>query len=198
MILVLLRHGETEENRDMILQGWSQGKLTERGMKQARDAAVKLSKVKFDTIYSSDLARASDTAKEVAKFHPYTSIEFVKDLRERDLGEFTGVKASNREEHRRIAFGPNKTGESLEGLQSRVTRFVDHVASRNKDGTVLFVCHGAFIRALLNGLDRMPAGNIATMDGIGNGEIVILDLYYDAEKHKISRHRLLNFESLVR
>ena len=94
MRLILTRHGETEENKIGIMQGHLPGKLSAEGIEQAQKLALRLKDEKIDFIYSSDLARASDTAKEIASFHPHAPIKFVEDLRERNLGEFQGKKKS--------------------------------------------------------------------------------------------------------
>jgi probable phosphoglycerate mutase len=92
MKIILTRHGETIENRMGIAQGHLPGKLTEKGIGQAKKLALRLKDEKFDAIYSSDLARAADTAKEIIKFHPNVNAHFVKELRERNIGEFEGTK----------------------------------------------------------------------------------------------------------
>ena len=90
MRVILTRHGETKENKKTIVQGHMPGHLSELGKKQAEMVAIRLKDEKIDFIYSSDLKRAADTAKEIAKYHPDIPIEFTKELRERNLGEFQG------------------------------------------------------------------------------------------------------------
>lgn len=58
--IYIIRHGETQENRDGIIQGQRDTKLNEQGRKQAVLLGEGLKDVKFDTAYSSDLSRASD------------------------------------------------------------------------------------------------------------------------------------------
>src|SRR3989344_5231524 len=94
MRLILTRHGETIENKMGIIQGHLPGKLSKLGKEQAKKLAKRLKNEKIDFIYSSDLARAADTAKEIAKFHPIIPVEFVEDLRERYLGSFQGTKTN--------------------------------------------------------------------------------------------------------
>ena len=64
MIIYIVRHGQTEENLQRILQGHMPGTLTEQGKEQVQRAAEQLSKegVKFTRIVSSDLKRAMDSA----------------------------------------------------------------------------------------------------------------------------------------
>jgi broad specificity phosphatase PhoE len=51
---------------------------------QTQKVAKRLKNEKIDFIYSSDLKRASDTAKEIAKYHPHISIKLTQELRERN------------------------------------------------------------------------------------------------------------------
>ena len=87
MTLYIVRHGQTEENLQRILQGHIPGTLTEKGKEEVREAAELLSKegVKFTRIVSSDLKRAMDSANIISeRLHlPVTPMEI---LRERDWG----------------------------------------------------------------------------------------------------------------
>ena len=64
--LLLARHGETEWNRELRIQGSSDIGLNELGRKQAQSLAQDLTDVDLDAIYASDLARARQTAEAVA------------------------------------------------------------------------------------------------------------------------------------
>jgi broad specificity phosphatase PhoE len=50
--------------------------------------AARLSSERIDRIVSSDLARAADTAREIAGRHPGALVEFTEELRERHLGQW--------------------------------------------------------------------------------------------------------------
>lgn len=91
MKLIITRHGETEENRAGILQGHLPGTLTDKGITQAKKLAQRLKDEKIDHIYSSDLARAADTAELIAEYHPNTPLDMIEELRERDAGELEGT-----------------------------------------------------------------------------------------------------------
>lgn len=64
--LLLIRHGETVDNVNRIMQGQTPGKLTENGINQARSLGAELSQKHIDAFVSSDLQRAVDTCVEVA------------------------------------------------------------------------------------------------------------------------------------
>lgn len=64
MRLIIVHYGESIENKNGICQGQMPGKLSNDGIEQAK----RLKDEKLDVIFSTDLARALDTAKEIAKF----------------------------------------------------------------------------------------------------------------------------------
>ena len=69
MRLILVRHGETELNRQHRIQGRGDSELNETGRTQAEAIARALKDSKVAAIYSSPLTRARDTADRVARFH---------------------------------------------------------------------------------------------------------------------------------
>lgn len=85
MVLYIVRHGQTEENKQKILQGHLSGTLTEQGKEQVRLAAESLAQrtVDYKCIVSSDLKRAVDSANIIAERLglPVVPMEI---LRERD------------------------------------------------------------------------------------------------------------------
>ena len=66
MKLYLIRHGESETNKNGLWTGWLDVPLTEQGKEDAASASKIVSSVPFDKIYSSDLSRAIDTVKPLA------------------------------------------------------------------------------------------------------------------------------------
>ncbi|MGA1869676.1 MAG: histidine phosphatase family protein [bacterium] len=145
MRLILTRHGETIENRDGILQGHLPGKLSKTGIQQAKKLAFKLKDEKIDSIYSSDLARAVDTTKEIAKYHPNIPINFVVELRELDLGGLTG-KSINDIDYTALP----KDIETRESMRKRLKEFLFRIYSENSDKSVLFVGHNGTNLALIS------------------------------------------------
>ena len=72
--LYLVRHGETVDNANKIMQGQTQGELNTKGIEQARTVAKNLASEHFDAIVSSDLKRSFDTASIIAEPHGLTVI----------------------------------------------------------------------------------------------------------------------------
>lgn len=148
MRLLLIRHGETVENQKGITQGHIGGTLSKKGIKQAKLLAKRLSDIKINLIFTSDLRRARDTAKEIAKFHPES--KFIKDkrLRERNFGIYNGKprgwafeKVWQKDS---FSYKPPE-GESFRDVIKRVKNFYKEVLKNCSDKTVLVVAHGGTI-----------------------------------------------------
>ena len=140
--LYLVRHGETVDNVNQIMQGQTQGKLTENGIQQAQEVRDQLAPENFAAIISSDLKRSVDTAKIIAEPHHLEVVQ-TSLLRERDWGGFTG------------RFIPELKGEvwpddieTLENLLSRAGEFIAFVKKTYPGKKVLAVGHGIVNKAV--------------------------------------------------
>ena len=154
MKLILVRHGETIENISKICQGQKiGGTLTKEGIQQAKKLALRLKDEKIDKIYSSDLKRAKDTAKEIIKYHPKTEVEYTPALRERNWGiyeckkgeEITKAIGRKTDESN---FTPEK-GESYAEMRKRISKFINNLIKKEHNKTILLVTHGGPIMHLL-------------------------------------------------
>lgn len=137
--LLLVRHGETDWNAEGRLQGHSDRPLSEYGRRQARQLAEELEGDEVEAIYSSDLARARETAEIVGE---RLGIPVVLEpaLREKDWGTWEGLTAVERD---RVEF----VGESTEAHQERMLRALRRITERHPgDGRVLVVTHGGSMR----------------------------------------------------
>lgn len=187
MRIILTRHGETIANKQGIIQGHLPGKLSEKGKEQAKRVAERLKHEKIDIIYSSDLARTADTIKEIVKFHPNIPVHFVKELRERNLGEFQGKKEIEVPwvlEKGKKAFPPVKQGESREEMYNRAKNFLEKIFNKHKNKTVLFAGHDGINKALFCVIRGKPADHIREVQDFGNTSITIFDID-DKKNHKI-------------
>ena len=141
-ILFLVRHGETVDNANNIMQGQTQGQLNDVGVRQAWQLRDELAERHFDAVVASDLKRAVDTALIIAEPHGL-AVDTTDLLRERDWGSFTG------------RYLPDLKGEvwpddieSLDDLLARAGRFLDYVRTHYAGKTVLAVGHGIVNKAI--------------------------------------------------
>lgn len=138
-MLLLVRHGETDWNADGRLQGQTDRPLSDFGRRQARQLAEDLADEELDAIYSSDLARARETAETVGE-RLSLPVAFDPDLREKDWGTWEGLTAVERD---RVEF----VGESTEAHQERMLRALRGISERHPgDRSVLVVTHGGSMR----------------------------------------------------
>jgi broad specificity phosphatase PhoE len=160
MKIIIVRHGETEDNVKRIVQGQRQGKLTKKGVEQAKKLAQRLKDEKIDVIFSSDLQRAKDTTKEIAKFHKVT-IYYTSELREISFGVYQGKPYESywddfhRSGYSIIDFKPEK-GENTIELKERLQKFLDKLLKEYKGKIVLISAHGRVNRMLLAILFNIP------------------------------------------
>jgi broad specificity phosphatase PhoE len=161
--LFLIRHGETDWNRDGRWQGHDDRALTDRGVEQAVRAADALRGVAFAAIYASDLQRAVQSARPLAETGGLP-VEELASLREIDTGSWTGltreeVAARDAEGAKRHASGGTgwAGGETYEQLQQRVTTALDGIASAHAGDRVAIFTHGGVIRAAVAQTFGAPA-----------------------------------------
>lgn len=154
MKLYLIRHGETDANARGIVQGWLDTELNEKGTAQAIEAARQFNE-SIGAIYSSDLKRAVNTAKEFRA--RYQAIPYFEDsrLRERNFGDATGSprESFNWDEfwsvsdHSTIA-----NAEILDSFTQRVEAFLVELKTK-PFSSVLIVTHAGVLNRVQTILD---------------------------------------------
>jgi broad specificity phosphatase PhoE len=175
--LLLVRHGETDWNRDGRWQGHSDTHLNELGREQARRVAAELDGI--DVMYSSDLARARETAEIIAE-ELELDVRADDRLRERSFGAWEGLTAPEIEERFpdelsrwRSGEGPGAAdAEPFDRFAERVREALDDVVARHPGETVLVVTHGGTIRvihSLARGLDYVRDHRL--IPGVPNGAV---------------------------
>jgi len=160
--IVLVRHGETDWNRDNRFQGHADPPLNDTGRAQARSLASELSAQSYAAAYTSPLRRAAETAAILAD---ELSLEPVADpaLKEVDVGSWSGLTRTEVEERfpagfaRWLDYGHGwDDGETYGELGARVVSGLVRIAARHDGGDVLAVTHGGPIRSALAAAERVP------------------------------------------
>jgi 2,3-bisphosphoglycerate-dependent phosphoglycerate mutase len=137
--LLLVRHGETDWNAEGRLQGHTDRPLSDFGRRQAHELAEELDDEELEAIYSSDLARARETAEIVGRKLGLPTV-LDPDLREKDWGTWEGLTAAERD---RVEF----VGESTEAHRDRILDALRRISERHPgNGRVLVVTHGGSMR----------------------------------------------------
>ncbi len=154
--ICFIRHGETDWNVEKRIQGQLDIPLNETGVRQAAAMAYNAAHHRFAALYSSDLARARDTAKMLAQ-RDGLEVQPLPLLRERHFGILQGLtgaeaRARHPEAHAHYA-GRDldddfQTGESLRAFAARVEAAVQEVARRHPGQTLAAVTHAGVLDTL--------------------------------------------------
>jgi broad specificity phosphatase PhoE len=184
--LLLVRHAETDWNRDRRWQGHSDPPLNATGRRQARELAERLERGGLRAIYSSDSERARQTA-EIVGSRLGLAVKTDPRLREVSFGEWEGltrrqIKQRHADDFARweAAERPLPPGiEPDEAMAERVLAALREVAAANPDGRVLVVTSGGPIRAVeahLRGIEQISARRLlGTVSNCGLVELAIRD-----------------------
>lgn len=140
--LLLVRHGETVDNVNQIMQGQTQGELTQKGVLQAEELAQQMSNEQIDVFVSSDLKRSLDTCRIIAQSHSLPVVQTPL-LRERDWGGFTGRFIPDLKDET----WPDDI-ETITDLRARAQAFLDFISEQYPGKTVLAVGHGIINKAI--------------------------------------------------
>ena len=160
--IVMVRHGETDWNRDNRFQGHADPPLNETGRAQARALALELSGQNFDAAYTSPLERAAETASILADA---LDLEPIPDasLKEVDVGSWSGLTRTEVEERfpsgfaRWLEYGHGwDDGETYDELGERVVSGLVRIGQLHDGAAVLAVTHGGPIRSALAATEDVP------------------------------------------
>jgi 2,3-bisphosphoglycerate-dependent phosphoglycerate mutase len=184
--ILLVRHGETDWNASGRIQGHSDTPLNAAGRLQARRAAQRLAREPIRALYSSDLARAFETAAIIGAPLGLTVVASPQ-LRERRYGEWEGLTSAEIQAHypeqfaiwraRSTDFAPPQ-GETRNEILTRALAELQTIARRHVREMVVVVSHGGLCYVLINHI-------LGSVDGdrreftIGNASIHTLDVTGD-------------------
>ena len=179
--LILVRHGETVWNAEGRVQGQQNSALNERGRDQGRMAAERLSKVKVNAVYSSDLARARETADLIAAAHGLT-VTPARALRERSYGVLEGKTLEEAARTQGIWFLTWQAdrlhhtppgGENQPDMCQRVMEALRAIAGAHPSQTAVVVTHGGPIKSAVYDILRIPL-SLWNLTWVGNGSITTI------------------------
>ncbi|MEM6448810.1 MAG: histidine phosphatase family protein [Cyanobacteria bacterium P01_D01_bin.105] len=164
--LLLVRHGETNWNRDGRFQGQIDIPLNENGHAQAAQAAEFLKAITIDAAVTSSMKRPKETAEGILKYHPEVTLNTTEDLWEISHGEWEGMLESEIEAgypgmlaqwQSQPGAVQMPAGENLEDVWRRakkgwgdiVAAYSDASTSMTAPKTVMVVAHDAINKAIL-------------------------------------------------
>lgn len=186
--LVLVRHGESEWNAKGIWTGWTDIPLSEKGRREAKDAAGELGRIKFDIAFTSTLSRAKETLEIIKQALGILELPTIHSpaLNERDYGDYTGKnkwevkKQLGPDDFQKLRRGwnwPVPNGETLKDVYERtVPYYQQEILPKLEAGkNVLISAHGNSLRALVKYLDGLSDDEVESLE-IATGEAVIYQI----------------------
>jgi broad specificity phosphatase PhoE len=170
--IVLVRHGETDWNRERRFQGHADISLNEAGRRQAEALAGLLTVESFAAAYASPLRRAVETAEIIAARLGIT-VEASDGLMEVDVGSWSGLTTTEVEQRFPDGYsvwtesrsGGWIDGETYDELGVRVVAELLEIAKRHPGEHVLAVTHGGAIRSVLAAAAGLSFGSGRTKIG---------------------------------
>ncbi len=168
MKIYLIRHGETDWNRELKIQGQADIPLNEAGRKQARLAAGKMIQIPVEIAYTSSLKRARETAEIFLAGRENCPLYTNRLLREISYGVREGqslpliykcpfFRLHNYFKHPE-KYLPPRGGETIQELEARCRSFLEEKAygyESQFSGMMVFT-HGAFIKAAVSIVNQLP------------------------------------------
>lgn len=176
-MIYLMRHGADSPDR---YGGWSLYGLTDEGREQVHRAKTQLSAKGIETVYSSDLPRARETAEIVAE-HLLLPVILLPQFRESNNGRLAGMLRSEaREKYPGLYWStldweqPWPGGESPEMFCLRIQKAWAAFKKEVRDKTVLLVSHNGVMNVILCMENGVPYTNKETRFKIADAEIIRL------------------------
>jgi len=168
MRILLLRHAETDWNRERRYQGWRDIPLSPTGRAQAESAGRLLAASPLAAVWSSPLARARETAALIAAPHTL-AVHEADAFKEMGFGDWEGltrdeVRKRFPDAHRAWAETPHEAAwpgaETLGVVRARALAGLEALREAHQGQTVCLVSHGITSRILILealglGLDRL-------------------------------------------
>jgi probable phosphoglycerate mutase len=183
--IYLARHGQDQDNANGLLNGHRNMPLTEVGVAQAREAALKIQQagLGFDAIYSSPLDRAFNTARIIAESVGVEPVAKLDDLIEREYGVMAGAKIADIEKlctphilkTSVITYFLNAPGaETFPEVLKRAQRLLGFLKNNHPDGSILLVAHGDIGKMIYTAYYELDWVDVLKQFHFGNSELLLL------------------------
>ena len=162
--LLLIRHGETDWNRQGRFQGQSDVPLNSAGHAQAQRLAARLAAEPQDALFTSDLQRARQTAAPLAAAWARTPVALAG-LREQNFGMLEGLQASTIQAQHPVLWAgwlqqdldfAAPGGESQRQFYTRVLAAVQALAAAHAGQRLVVVTHGGVLDMLWRSAHALP------------------------------------------
>lgn len=156
-IICLVRHGETDWNASVRLQGATDIPLNNTGIQQAEECGEFLKTSTWDVIITSPLKRAKRTAEIIHENLMDVPLIEMNDFAERYFGDAEGMTLVERQATYPDRNYPNQ--EEMDSFRERIMTGIKRINQNYSNGKVLLVAHGAVINSILSTLSKGEVGS---------------------------------------
>ena len=153
MKIYITRHSLTKWNEEKRLQGWKDSPLTKQGEIDARKLGEFIKDYHIDSVYSSPIQRAYQTAK-----FAFPERKIIKDdrLKEMNFGDFEGMIISDlkdNQDYHDLWYHPSpdrclKNGENYQHIVDRLQDFINEKYKEDPQQTIFITIHGMLFTIL--------------------------------------------------
>ena len=199
MLIYIVRHGETDANKNGYAQGWTDDPLNENGRMLAQITGRGMKGIRFDHCISSPLTRARDTAETILSESGNGSVTVSFDARIKEMN-FGSLEMVSVRDEKVLKFLKNPVfdhkfpeGESITEVMLRTQEFLKELIAKDDGKTYLVSTHGCALRAMLNFLyddpddywhGHVPYNCCVNIIDVKDGEATLIaddKIYYDRE-----------------
>lgn len=181
-LLFFARHGETDDNKNLVFQGQSGRGLNRRGRAQAKRLGQRAKTLQPTAIVASDLERAAETAGFAGEACGLT-VSLDRGLREVDVGTWTGktyeaIAAAHPDQWEAWHAGRDVRrggGETYAELGARIAEATRRIAEAHPGGRVLLVSHGGSIRSFVGRMLGLSSDALSPLAGVANASLTVVD-----------------------
>ena len=156
--IYIIRHGETDYNKEGRYLGQTDLRLNEQGIRQAHALVAKIQTIPFNAIYSSPLKRSLETANVISDYYKLP-IQTIKNFTERSIGVYEGLTKDEAQTKFPKLYARNITrlfdeappgGETIDQVLQRVHSGLEILSDKymKKSDNILLVTHGFIAKAV--------------------------------------------------
>ena len=147
-MIYIIRHGQTDWNKQKVMQGQIDIPLNETGKEQARELGKKLKEIVFDYVFCSPLIRTRQTLENL-DLKSATQIVYDDRLKERNYGEFEKTPKNSFDYNLFWNYSANMKyikAESCQDFFNRVISFFDEIKKNYQNKNILIVTHAGITK----------------------------------------------------
>lgn len=186
----LIRHGETNWNREKRAQGQQESVLTQDGREQAALLRLSLADTQFESIYCSSSVRTRETA-EIVFAETGLPVHYCEQLREIHMGPwegqlYTDIRQRDPELFHAFWHEPDRFqlagAETYADVQRRALQKLQWILANDPARELAIVSHGVLIKTLLCDAEQRPLSKLWEPPAMHNCARSIIDIYSDGSR----------------